>query len=64
MPRIEYEKDEYNPIDANSQFEEYSVAKKQLERNLKTDNRTRGLISTASGSIAQSVVEQVRKKRD
>lgn len=63
MPRTEYSPDEYNPIDANSQFEEYSVAKRQLANKLKLDNYTKGLISTASGSVAQSIADEVRKKK-
>ena len=58
MPRTEY-----NEIDANSQFEDYSVAKKQLANMLKADQYTKGLVSTASASVARSVDEQVRRKR-
>lgn len=58
MPRTEY-----NEIDANSQFEDYSVAKKQLAGMLKADQYTKGLVSTAAASLAQSIDEQVRKKR-
>lgn len=58
MPRTEY-----NEIDANSQFEDYSVAKKQLSNMLKADKYTKGLVSTAAASVAQSIDEQVRRKR-
>lgn len=63
MPRTEYREDEYNPIDANAQFEDYSTAKKQLAGMLKVDRYTKGLVSTAAASVAQSVDEQVRRKR-
>lgn len=58
MPRTEY-----NEIDANSQFEDYSVAKRNLSNMLKVDRYTKGLVSTAAASVAQSIDEQVRRKR-
>lgn len=63
MPRTEYNQDEYNPVDANSQFEDYSVAKRQLSGMIKVDNYTGGVLSTAAGSVSQSIDEQVRNRK-
>lgn len=53
----------YNSIDANSQFDEYHVAKKQLSGLMKVDNYTGGVLSTAAGSVSQSIDEQVRNRK-
>lgn len=58
MPRTEY-----NEIDANSQYEEYSVAKRKLTQDLKDDAYTGGMVSTKAASEAISIDETVRKKR-
>ena len=64
MPRTLYSSgNEPNAIDANSQFEDYSVAKRQLTGMMNLDNKTGGLLSTAAGSVSRSIDETVRKKR-
>lgn len=57
MPRTEY-----NDIDANSAFEDYSVAKKQLADNMTVDAYTQGTMSGKSAAEATSIDLQVRKK--
>ncbi len=59
MPRTEY-----NEIDANSQFEDYSVAKKKLKDALELDEYTNGTVTNKAGAEAQSIDYQVRKQLD
>lgn len=57
MPRTEY-----NEIDANSQYEDYAVAKRKLIDEMKVDEYTKGAHSGRQAAEAQSIGYQVRKK--
>ena len=57
MPRLEY-----NEVDANSQFEEYSVAKKKLADDLTFEKEFPGYLTTAVASKVKDVENRVRKK--
>lgn len=57
MPRTEY-----NDIDANSAFEDYSVAKRQLSDDLKLNAYTQGTLSDKAGAQSTSIDNIVRKK--
>ena len=54
---------EYNDPKAETQYDEFSVAKKKLSNDMVLDNYTNGTMSTKAGSEAMSIDEQVRKKR-
>lgn len=62
MPRTEYSKDEYNEIDANSDFDRYSTAKRKLADELKVNEYTKGTHAGRQAAEAQSIDYQVRKK--
>lgn len=65
MPRTKYanENSGYNEIDANSKFEEYSVARRKLVDDMVVDAYTGGLKSTRAASEAITIDEKVRRKR-
>lgn len=57
MPRTAY-----NEIDANSQYEDYAVAKRKLTDELKVNEYTMGTHAGKQAAEAQSIGYQVRKK--
>lgn len=57
MPRLEY-----NQIDANSQFEDYSIAKKKLADDLTFEKEFPGYLTTSAASKAKDIENRVRSK--